>query len=147
MRRKGEGWAEFGEDLKALANKTYSDLDDTARELCPQSVPHSIEQPSNCFAVKQIKPTMVDDAVLTTLEMESYSKPVKVGLARSWRNQTKVHPWQQLCCRGPNNLKMVLEGMEHMEAQLRELQQSTPQAPGHGKMYCELQGNGEPPVL
>ena len=32
MKQKGEGWAEFGEDLKTLAEKAYPDLEDAAKE-------------------------------------------------------------------------------------------------------------------
>ena len=32
LKQKGEGWAEFGEDLKTLADKAYPDLAEEARE-------------------------------------------------------------------------------------------------------------------
>ena len=32
VKQKGEGWAEFGEDLRVLADKAYPDLVDEARE-------------------------------------------------------------------------------------------------------------------
>ena len=83
MKQKGEGWAEFGEDLRVLADKAYPDLVDEARErFALNQYLIQLSNPQVAFAVKQTKPTTVDDAVQATLEMESYSKPVPSGSPR-----------------------------------------------------------------
>lgn len=76
MKRKGEGWAEFGENLKT---KAYPD---EARErFALNQLFTQLSNPQVAFAVKQTKPISVDDAVRATLEMESYSKPVPSGIS------------------------------------------------------------------
>ena len=68
MKQKGEGWAEFGEDLKTLADKAYPNLVDEAREqFALNQYLAQLSNPQVVFAVKQTKPQTVDDAVHATL--------------------------------------------------------------------------------
>ena len=49
-KQRGKEWAEFRDDLKTLAGKTYPDLADEAREcFCSKSIPLAVEQPADCF--------------------------------------------------------------------------------------------------
>ena len=68
-----EGWADFAEDLKTLANKAYPSLQLEARErLAVNTYLQQLSQPQVAFSVKQRRPATLDDAVTATLEMESY---------------------------------------------------------------------------
>ena len=179
MKQKGEGWAEFGEDLKTLADKAYPDLAEEARErFALNQYLTQLSNPQVAFAVKQTKPTKVDEAVRATLEMESYSKPVPSGIAQiSEEVEEDAGAVAATIVQRPSDLKLILERMEQMETQLKELQQPTSRAPsrvrgrkkagrpgsrncwncgGEGhltqdcpspKMPNSLQGNEEPPVL
>jgi len=69
LKKKCEGWAEFGEDLKVLADKAYPDLPVEAREqFALNRYLSQLSDPQIAFAVKQTKPTTVDSAIQATLE-------------------------------------------------------------------------------
>lgn len=75
-KKKGEGWADFAEDLKILIDKAYPDLEAAARD--QMALTHylsQIDNPQVAFSVKQQKPATLDAAVGATLEMESYMEP------------------------------------------------------------------------
>ena len=73
-KKASEGWAEFGEDLKTLADKAYPTLQPEARErLSINAYLQHLSQPQVAFSVRQKRPETVDDAVAATLEMESYT--------------------------------------------------------------------------
>ena len=70
---KAEDWASLAEDIKTLANRAFSNLEEAAREHL--ALTHYLEQldnPQVAFSVKQKRPKSVDEAVTATLEMESY---------------------------------------------------------------------------
>ena len=72
-KRPREEWAAFAEDLKRLVERAYPELQDNAREQI--ALTHylgQLDQPQLAFSVKQRRPKAVDEAVRTTLEMESY---------------------------------------------------------------------------
>ena len=74
-RRKDEDWASFGDALKVLADKAYAyaDLEENARErLALNQFLAEIGNPQVAFGVKQKRPKTVEDAVVTTIELESY---------------------------------------------------------------------------
>ena len=72
-KEKTEGWADFGEDLKTLADKAYSKLGEVGRErLALNAYLGQIDNPRVAFAVKQRSPSSMDAAISATLEMESY---------------------------------------------------------------------------
>ena len=74
-KRKGEGWADFAEDLRRFADKAYPGLQEEAREcLALNSYLSQLSDPQISFAVRQRRPQSVDEAVTATLELESYSK-------------------------------------------------------------------------
>ena len=69
-RKSKEDWAVFGEDLKHLA---YPDLQEDARErLALNHYLSHLDDPRLGFSVGQSKPISVNEAVTTTLEMETY---------------------------------------------------------------------------
>lgn len=75
-KRANEGWADLADDLRSLADKAYPDLQEEARErLCLNSYLAQLPQPQIAFSVRQKRPTSLDDAVATTIEMESYLPP------------------------------------------------------------------------
>lgn len=80
-RRKGktESWADFAEDLRRLADRAHSDLQEEAREkLSLTRYLNQINDPQVSFGVKQSRPKNLDEAVAATLELESFKivKPV-----------------------------------------------------------------------
>ena len=77
LKKKDEGWMEFGEDLMFLADKAYPELTVEARE-CFASNQYftKLTDPQIAFAVRHTKPTTIDAAVQATLEMESYHKTI-----------------------------------------------------------------------
>ena len=75
-KRKAEGWADFAEDLKALADKAFPELEEKARErLALNAYLGQLEHPQVAFSVKQRNPQQLDEAVSATLEMEAYVSP------------------------------------------------------------------------
>ena len=84
QRKQTEKWADFGDSLRALADKAFPTLGDDAREhLALNRYLSQLDDPQVAFMVKQRQPTTVDDAVSATLEMQSYVQkpPLKVHFA------------------------------------------------------------------
>ncbi len=139
VKQKGEGWAEFGEDLLRLADKAYPELVDAAKEqFALNQYFTQLNNPQVAFAVKQTKPTTIDEAVRATLEMESYSKPMPSGItAVSEEGAVAISSVQ-----GTSDLKMIMEKMERMETQLKEMQQSG-SGSGRGRRITGRSGSRE----
>ena len=75
-RRPGEGWAEYADELRVLADKAFPELEDKARErLALNQYLGQLDNPQVAFNVKQKRPVSLVDAVGSTLEMESYLLP------------------------------------------------------------------------
>ena len=75
-RKAGEGWADFADDLRSLADKTYPSLQEEAHErLSINAYLAQLLQPQISFSVRQKQPSTLDEAVAATLEMESYLPP------------------------------------------------------------------------
>ena len=73
-KKKSEGWADFAEDLKLLADKAFPELQEAARsQLAINSYLQQLDHPQVAFGVKQKRPKAIDEAVSATLEMESYA--------------------------------------------------------------------------
>ena len=74
-RRRDEDWATYGDVLRTLADKAYSDLEEKARErLALGQFLSNIENPQVAFGVRQKCPETLDAAVRMTIELESYLK-------------------------------------------------------------------------
>ena len=71
---RSEDWAMFAEDSNLLADKAYPKLQE-------QLALGQLEQPQLVFSVKQRRPRIVNEAVRTTLEMESYLLPKNTRVA------------------------------------------------------------------
>lgn len=72
-RRQGENLATFGEKLKLTAEQAYPDLGEKAREqIALTQHLSSISNRQLAFSVRQKRPTSVEEAVTTTMEMDSY---------------------------------------------------------------------------
>ena len=81
-KKKSEGWADFADDLRSLADKAYPELQPEARVvLALQSYLSQLDQPQVAFSVKQRRPKGLDEAVASTLEMESYAPPAAKPVA------------------------------------------------------------------
>ena len=80
---KKEGWADFAEDLRTLADKAYPDLPVEARDrLSLNRYLDQIEDTQMNFGVKQSRPTNLDEAVTTTLQLESYRYPTSMKVSQ-----------------------------------------------------------------
>ncbi|KAL5505636.1 hypothetical protein EMCRGX_G007100 [Ephydatia muelleri] len=80
---KKEGWADFAEDLRTLADKAYPDLPVEARDrLSLNRYLDQIEDTQLNFGVKQSRPTNLDEAVTTTLQLESYRYPTSMKVSQ-----------------------------------------------------------------
>lgn len=126
-KKQNEGWAAFGEDLKILADKAYSDLPDEARErFALNQYLTQLDNPQVAFSVKQTKPTTVDDAVRSTLEMESFLRPS--GPAGVSHVSVEGSNTEMVAAMGirtqDNTMKLILERMERLETELKNSRQS-----------------------
>ena len=75
-KKKSESWADLADDLRLLADRAYSDLEDKAREtLALNAYLAQIDDSRVNFGVKQKAPQSLDEAVAATLELESYLPP------------------------------------------------------------------------
>ena len=81
-KKRTEGWADLAEYLQLLTDKAYPDLQPKARErLALNQYLGQLSNPQVAFGVKQKRPTSLDDAVATTLELESYHTVGPTGVA------------------------------------------------------------------
>ena len=81
-RKPGEGWAEYADELRVLANKAFPELEEKAREqLALNQFLSHLDNPQVTFNVKQKRPASMVEAVSATLEIESdlLPKPGKVA--------------------------------------------------------------------
>ena len=80
-KRQNEGWADFAEELRRLTEKSFPELD--AKSLEQMALSHYLSRLTNpqvAFAVRQQRPKKLEEAVRSTLEVESYLlKPAVVG--------------------------------------------------------------------
>ena len=80
---KTEGWAEFADHLKLLADKAFPDLEDKAREcMALTQFMGQVDNPQVAFSVRQKRPTTLIEAVSATIEMESYLRPKPSHIAQ-----------------------------------------------------------------
>ena len=72
-RHRDEDKASYGDALRVLADKAYSDLEEKARErLALTRFLALIGNPQFAFGVRQKCPETVEAAVVATIELESY---------------------------------------------------------------------------
>ena len=73
-KKPNEGWADIAEDLQALVDKAYPDLQpaEAREQLAINAYLQQLTPLQVAFGVKQKSPQTVDDAVATTLQMESF---------------------------------------------------------------------------
>lgn len=75
-KKKTEDWADYADELRVLADKAYSDLQDEARErIALNHFLEHLDNPQVAFNVKQRSPKNLADAASATIELESYLSP------------------------------------------------------------------------
>lgn len=168
-RRKGktETWADFAEDLRRLADRAHSDLEEAAREKL--SLTRYLDQIADSqvsFGVKQSRPRNLDEAVAATLELESFKniKPaIKVAQAQpevqslvSDVDDTRVigavgpPVSQQIRGTSEELLQAVLTRLDRLESSLPKPREGQPQKreprpPRNGQQNREANGAGHNP--
>jgi len=96
-RRQGESWEELADNIRLLADKAFPELEDKAKEqLSLDRYLALLDKPEVALAVRQKHPKTVDEAVSSTLEIESYMLTV---------SNHKPHP-----------ISSVDQGSTHVEA-------------------------------
>ena len=119
--KQSEGWADFADDMKALVDKGYPTLQEEAREqLAVNAFLQQLVPPQVAFGVKQKRPTTLDDAVATTLELESYTAPPPAGVSTTQLEQPSP-PTPQIS--GITQLTELTEAVQRLTAQVERLQQ------------------------
>ena len=109
-KQKGEGWADFAQELKTLVDKAWPALQDEAREYL--ALNHYLAQINNsqiAFSVKQKRPTTLTESVSATLEMESYLNPKAAKIAL-------VQPQGEKMGEMMGVLTSILQRLEKLEA-------------------------------
>lgn len=124
-KKASEGWADFAEDLKFLADKAYPTLQQEARErLAINAYLQQLTQPQLAFSVRQKRPDTIDDAVAATLEIESYM-PVLTTRAGVNALQSSEEPATVAAVDQTAKLTTIVERLaEQVEALQRETKAS-----------------------
>ena len=80
-KRPNEGWADFAEELRHLTEKAFPGLDTKSIEqMALSQYLGRLNNPQVAFAIKQERPKNLEEAIRSTLEMESYlMKPATVA--------------------------------------------------------------------
>ena len=90
-RKAGEGWAEYADDLRLLADRAFPELEEKAREqLALNQYLSSLDNPQVAFNVKQKRTTDLAGAVGLTLETEPYLQPQPRKLAFVERKEDPI---------------------------------------------------------
>ena len=123
-KKRAEGWAEFADDLKMLADKGFPDLSEEAKEqLALQTYLQQLEQPQITFGVKQRRPKTLDEAVTATIEMETYlpaSSRVPVAMCEPEDESTElatIAPVSDTTAKLASLIERLVERVEKLEQQ------------------------------
>ena len=132
-KKRNEDWAVFGDDLKLLVDRAYSDLPDEARErFALNQYLTQLDNVQVAFGARQAKPKTVDEAVRLTLEMESYLQPARPNritpTVPSDHDSDVVGAASTQLRDDP--LLQILERMGRLETKLRSVRQSQRMGPG-----------------
>ena len=131
---RGEGWADFAQDVKVLADKAWPNLQEEAREcLALNHFLGQLDNPQVAFSVKQRRPETLNAAVSATLEMESYLNPKSSRIAPV-QPQAKLEDTMEI-------LTTILQRLDKLE--LRSHPQS--QQPQRTQPTQRQQPNYHPP--
>ena len=97
---RGESWEELADTLRILADKAFPDLQDQAKEqLSLDRYLASLDKPELALAVKQKCPRNIDEAVVYTLEMESYMRTTSSTHSASVITGTEGgSQWREVTC-------------------------------------------------
>ena len=134
---KTEGWADYADDLRVLADKAYPELDQNARQLV--TLQHYLNQVDNMqlsFAIRQRTPHTIDEAVRATLELESYLRPKPVSV------QTTLDPTEALK-RVEAREDVVLKALSDITTRLEKLETASTTRGSQDKFHAP--GRGPPP--
>lgn len=151
-----EGWPEFADDIRLLADKAYPNLQNEAREQI--SLTHFLGQISNsqvAFSVKQSRPKNLDEAVAATLEMESYANPKPRQNVRSTPVQlssgvttpaAEGDPAEQIpvASIGPTGTNRLVSLMEHLANRIEKLETRFEECGNPRRPARSAQENKEP---
>ena len=125
-KRGSEGWADFADDLKFLAEKGFPELQEEAKELLAvNAYLQQLNQPQVAFSVRQRRPRTLDEAVSATLEMESYISTRAVGLSvasvgRGSTDNNVATGKQDTLMRLVERLTERIEALEQQQTQWRD---------------------------
>ena len=90
-KKKTEDWADYADELRVLADKAYSDLQEEARErIALNHFLEHLDNPQVAFNVKQRSPKNLADAASATIELESYLSPKASHVAIAEEGQKGV---------------------------------------------------------
>lgn len=79
-KKRTEGWEDLAEDLRTLSEKAYPQLAEEAREqLALYHFLSLLDDPQVAISVKQTRPATLDEAVSSTLEIESILSTTTTG--------------------------------------------------------------------
>ena len=141
-KKAGEGWAEYADELRVLADRAFPDLEDKARErLALNQYLNQLDNPQVAFNVRQKRPSKLVDAVSTTLEMESYllPQPSKVASVEVRENPAvaAVHDKQDTMM---GMLQTIMERLDKLEKEVHSKPTSRPPPVRPSTIICHKCG-------
>ena len=138
---RGEGWADFGDALRDLADKAYPELDLDARErLSLNSYLEQISDAQVAFGVRQARPRTVREAVISTLQLESFKvhkhPPTRIAQVSVDDEATPVGVVAEQSRRDdttPELLQAILTRLERLETSRQEQASPAPRRDDRGR--------------
>ena len=116
---KTENWADFGDDLCSLADRTFPDFQDEAKEkLTLFRYLSQVEFQQLSFAVKQRQPQTIREAVDAIIEFESYTSSDQ---SRDQSNEPLAKNHQPL-----HQLQCLNDTLQNLQRRLADLECSAP---------------------
>ena len=95
-KRRDEAWGDLADNLRTLAERAFSELDERAKEkLSVDRYLSLLDRSEVALAVRQKKPKLLDEAVAATLEIESIlslSSPRTVQIGKLSATEEDLQP-------------------------------------------------------
>ena len=126
-RQRGEGWADFGDVLRILADKVYPGLELEAwKRLSLNRYLEQLADPQVAFGVGQACPKTIQEAAAATLQMESYTlcRPAAIAKVTQVGLESEITQVGAISERlrddpAPELLRTLMEKIETLEAAQR----------------------------
>ncbi len=138
-RRRGEPWENLADDLRVLADRAFPDLADNGKEqLALDRYLSQIDSDQVAFGVRQRRPKMLDEAVSSTLELESYSASRPTTARHTALEDQEESPAYVAAIRSQQD--SIVDMLQSFTSRLEQLETRQSAASSHSRPFRNMSG-------